>query len=276
MLDITYGFNAGTANNGNIASWSAVGQQSFNRSYTYDSLNRLSTLGDSKSGNPCPGLSWSYDAWGNRTNQTVTSGTCGASQLTINTKNQISNTGILYDAAGNMINDGTHTYTFDAENRLTSVDGGSTATYVYDALGRRVEKIRGSTQTWYDYDINGNVMNDWNQTSSIDYIYLNGQLIVQYICCSTYFVHKDHLRSTRLLTGMDKSVYDSMDYLPFGEQIAGDTGTTHKFTGKERDGTTLTETGLDYFGARYDSSQYGRFMTPDEPLIWSDKENQIG
>jgi RHS repeat-associated protein len=31
------------------------------------------------------------------------------------------------------------------------------------------------------------------------------------------------------------------------------------FTGKERD----SESGLDNFGARYDSSQYGRFMTPD-------------
>lgn len=26
-----------------------------------------------------------------------------------------------------------------------------------------------------------------------------------------------------------------MDFLPFGEQIAGDSGSTHKFTGKERD-----------------------------------------
>jgi len=34
---------------------------------------------------------------------------------------------------------------------------------------------------------------------------------------------------------------------------------SHKFTGKERD----TESGLDNFGARYYSSQYGRFMTPD-------------
>ena len=33
----------------------------------------------------------------------------------------------------------------------------------------------------------------------------------------------------------------------------------HKFTGKERD----SESGLDYFGARYHSSGLGRFMTPD-------------
>jgi RHS repeat-associated protein len=39
---------------------------------------------------------------------------------------------------------------------------------------------------------------------------------------------------------------------------------THKFTGKERD----SESGLDNFGARYDSSSMGRFMTPD-PLMAS-------
>lgn len=34
---------------------------------------------------------------------------------------------------------------------------------------------------------------------------------------------------------------------------------TYKFTGKERD----SESGLDNFGARYDSSSMGRFMSPD-------------
>ncbi len=33
----------------------------------------------------------------------------------------------------------------------------------------------------------------------------------------------------------------------------------YKFTGKERD----TESGLDYFGARYYASSMGRFMSPD-------------
>src|SRR5882762_6561514 len=34
---------------------------------------------------------------------------------------------------------------------------------------------------------------------------------------------------------------------------------SYKFTGKERD----SESGLDNFGARYDSSSLGRFMSPD-------------
>ena len=40
---------------------------------------------------------------------------------------------------------------------------------------------------------------------------------------------------------------------------------THKFTGKERD----AESGLDNFGARYNSSSMGRFMSPDPENISS-------
>jgi RHS repeat-associated protein len=42
----------------------------------------------------------------------------------------------------------------------------------------------------------------------------------------------------------------------------------YKFTGKERD----SESGLDNFGARYNSSQYGRFMSPDSPS-YSNRKN---
>ncbi len=41
----------------------------------------------------------------------------------------------------------------------------------------------------------------------------------------------------------------------------------YKFTGKERD----SESGLDNIGARYNSSQYGRFMTPD----WSARPTPV-
>jgi len=41
----------------------------------------------------------------------------------------------------------------------------------------------------------------------------------------------------------------------------------YKFTGKERD----AETGLDNFGARFDASNLGRFMTPD----WAEKPTAV-
>lgn len=70
------------------------------------------------------------------------------------------------------------------------------------------------------------------------------------------------------------------DYLPFGEEVGAGVGgrTTgmgfpgasdnvrQRFSGKERD----VETGLDYFGARYNSSTQGRFTSPD-PVFASAK-----
>jgi len=52
-----------------------------------------------------------------------------------------------------------------------------------------------------------------------------------------------------------------IEYHPYGEeQVYADTlGQQYKFTGHEHD----TETNDDYFGARYYSSSFGRFLTPD-------------
>ncbi len=88
--------------------------------------------------------------------------------------------------------------------------------------------------------------------------------------------HVDALGSTRMVTDANGAVVARYDYLPFGEEIpSGEwqrTDTLHyggannvlqRFTGQIRD----DESGLDYFGARYFSSQQGRFMSPDKPLM---------
>jgi RHS repeat-associated protein len=273
LVDFNYGFNAGTTDNGNVASMTAAGAQTFNRTYTYDSLNRLSTLSSPSDPNGCNGLSWSYDPWGNRTAQTTTSGSCFQQPLTtFNTNNQFPTT-YLYDAAGNMTYDGTHAYTYDAENRLAQVDGGSTATYTYDANGGRVERATSGGKLDYVYDLSGNVVAEYDTSTGYTgwltgYVYFNGSLASEYYGGTTYFAHQDHLGSTRLMTSLNQSVSQNLDYLPYGELNSADTGIdTHKFTGKERD----AESGLDNFGARYNSSQYGRFMSPDPVFISADR-----
>jgi len=62
-----------------------------------------------------------------------------------------------------------------------------------------------------------------------------------------------------LTQGQSPITADSMDFLPFGEQIAGGSFTSHKFTGDERD----SETNLDHTQFRQYSSQLGRWMHPD-------------
>lgn len=85
------------------------------------------------------------------------------------------------------------------------------------------------------------------------------------------FYHLDTIGNVRVVTNQAGQVVERHDYLPFGEECttgpcAADTpvdvGQPKHFTGKERD----TETGLDYFGARYYGSPIGRFTTID-PLL---------
>jgi len=259
-LDLTIG----PAANGNVTSLSAFGAQVFNRSYTYDAVNRLATM--SAPGDACTGLSWTYDAWGNRTDQTATGGTCDTFQQSVNANNQFVS-GYQYDAAGNITGDGVHTYTYDAEDRLTEVDGGSTASYVYGPDGQRVQKTTGGVTVQYLYDSNGhqiaeiNSSGGWNRAE----IYADNWHIGTYSggpSGTTNFLISDNLGSTRLMTGYPSpTIADCDDYYPFGERIScGANGTTpFEFTGYQRD----AETNLDNANVRYFASSLGRFMSPD-------------
>lgn len=57
--------------------------------------------------------------------------------------NQITNSGFTYDAAGNLTADGTgtgtHTYQWDAENRMTSTDTGTTSSHTIN--GQRATRV---------------------------------------------------------------------------------------------------------------------------------------
>ncbi len=75
----------------------------------------------------------------------------------------------------------------------------------------------------------------------------------------TQYYHQDHL-SNRLITDTTGARIGEQGHYPYGELWYPSSPVTKWFfTGKERD----SESNLDYFGARYYSSQYGRFMTPD-------------
>ncbi|MCU0241667.1 MAG: RHS repeat-associated core domain-containing protein [Vicinamibacteria bacterium] len=82
------------------------------------------------------------------------------------------------------------------------------------------------------------------------------------------YYHLDAVGNVRAVTDQAGNVVESHDYQPFGEEcLTGPcaanpqvgAGQSRKFTGKERD----SETGLDYFGARYYESKSGRFTTTD-------------
>ena len=111
------------------------------------------------------------------------------------------------------------------------------------------------------YDLNGKVVAEKvGSTWTVGYVYLGGALIAQYKSGTTYFAHSDHLGSTRSLSKLDKSLFEAYDFLPFGEELGTISwGTTHKFTGHERD----QESGLDDTLFRKFASRYGRWLSPD-------------
>ncbi len=93
---------------------------------------------------------------GNRLSQT-TNGASYSEALSISsTTNRVR--GWTYDAAGNVTNDGSHTYQYDAENRSTKVDGGSTAQYGYGPQGERVWKTASGATTYFYWGIGEKVV----------------------------------------------------------------------------------------------------------------------
>ncbi len=86
---------------------------------------------------------------------------------------------------------------------------------------------------------------------------------------TVHYYISDHLGSTSLVVSSSGTVEEEEMYYPYGGErwTSGSDSNHYKFTGKERD----TETGLDYFGARYYGSNMGRWMNPD----WADKPTTV-
>lgn len=152
---------------------------------------------------------------------------------------------------------------------------GAAATYVYDAEGRRVKA--GGYEHLYDLEGRSITLLDAG-TGAWDYgeIYAGARHLASYSNGTTVFNHSDWLGTERMRTSPTGTVAESCVSLPFGDALSC-TGTDYSlrhFTGKEHD----NESNLEYFGARFDSSTMGRFMSPDwsnppMPIPYADLRN---
>jgi RHS repeat-associated protein len=106
-----------------------------------------------------------------------------------------------------------------------------------------------------------------------EYIFFNGKRIARRDLPSgtVHYYFSDHLGSTSVITNASGTVQEESDYYPFGGEIVitNSDPNTYKFTGKERD----SESGLDNFDFRYYSSSLGRFMKPDDSLVYWDRSD---
>jgi len=202
--------------------------------------------------------------------------------------------GYAYDQAGNVLSDNINQYLYDAEGRIcavanTPVPGMTTMTgYMYNAEGVRVAK--GTIDVWScdpsvsgfkttkDYilglsgeqvtevDVSAGNAASWAHTNA----WAAGKLLGTYdtTAVGLHFYLTDPLGTRRVQTTAGGVPEQTCSSLPFGDgETCSTTPTEHLFTGKERD----TESGLDYFFARYYSSAMGRFLSPD----WSAKAEPV-
>jgi RHS repeat-associated protein len=290
VLDLSYNFNLGAGDNGNVMGITNNRNTARSETFTYDALNRVSTAWSN--GNLW-GETYSIDPWGNlnqfgpyENSQNQILPFVEASQsLAANTQNQVS--AFCYDTAGNVLAEAGSQcppaqgsgFTYNAENQLTFAGG---TNYVYDGDGNRVEKYMLNTQNQivfqelYWYGGGSTSLDETDGTGSTtdsafnEYVFFDGARTARRNTGGVYYYFADHLGTSREIvqSGSTTPCYDA-DFTPYGVEMPN-TNTcaqNYKFTGKERD----TESGLDNFGARYDSSSLGRFMSPD----WSVKVTPV-
>jgi RHS repeat-associated protein len=284
----TYAYGSSGSNNGQITGITDGMDSGRNATYSYDNLGRLSrayTAGSSAY--PAWDLSWTYDRYGNRTAQSITSGTSACSGITCPTNsetvsattNQITGSPYSYDASGNMTNDAYNTLTYDAASRQISASNGSSAgAYVYDGNGLRVKKCVpncSSPTTTTIYIFSGSkVVAEYDNGAGVtspsrEYVYSGGTMTAKIAGSTTTYYHGDHL-SNRLVTDSSGNVVEQLGHFPFGESWYDTGSEKHKFTTYERDAESGAGAGAgnDYAMARYDVNRLGRFSSPD-PLSGS-------
>ncbi len=265
ILDLKYSFNLGAGDNGNVVGITNNRDTTRTQSFTYDQVNRIVTAQTSATtGTNCWGETYTLDQWANMTAIGALSGYTGCTQeglsVAATTVNQLSATGLTYDASGNMLTDGLNTYGWNAESEIKSAAG---VNYTYDGDGNRLQKSNGKIY-WYgagteildESDASGNFTNE--------YVFFGGKRIAMRNVSSgtIYYYAEDMLGSSRTLVqaGQTSVCYDA-DFYPFGGErdIVTTCSQNYKFEGKERD----TETNNDDFGARYYSSRFGRWLSAD-------------
>jgi RHS repeat-associated protein len=260
-------------NNGNVAQITNNLNSARTQSFSYDGLNRIaSAKTQATSGQFCWGETFGYDAWGNLGSiGAILPAYSGCTQEYLTAaampNNQLSGYG--YDAAGNMIsNPGIATYTYNAENQMTSTAG---ITYTYDGDGKRVQKSNGKL---YWYGMGSDPLVETDAAGNNPYVFFGGKRIARRNSAGTVsYNFADHLGTSRIVTNASGAVppLDDSDFYPFGKErpVLASSGNTYKFTGKERD----PESGLDNFDVRYFGSTLARFMRPDPDNAGASVEN---
>jgi RHS repeat-associated protein len=206
--------------------------------YTYDPLYRL-TGADYSDG---AYFRYTYDAVGNRLTQDTGTITNTYSYDAANRLASVDGMPYTWDAEfaagkpGNLLSDGVYTHTFNHANQLVSVSGaGTTVSYSYNGQGDRVSQTAGITTTTYTLDLAAGLTQVLSDGTNT-YLYGVGRIAQESTSGEAYFL-ADALGSVRQLVDANGSLQMVKNYEPYGEVLtsAGDGTTNYGFTGEWTD-----------------------------------------
>ncbi|HXJ94595.1 MAG TPA: RHS repeat-associated core domain-containing protein, partial [Terriglobia bacterium] len=171
---------------------------------------------------------------------------------------------------------GTTNYSWDFENRLTSVTlpgSGGSVSYAYDPFGRRIYKSSSTGTSIYTYD-GINLVEETNASGSVVARYSQGtsfdELLAMLRSGATSYYERDGLGSVTSLSNAAGALTQTYTFDSFGNTTNSSGSLTNPFqyTSREFD----TETTLYYMRARYFDPKTGRFLSED-PLGFSVGDN---
>ncbi|ESU31397.1 hypothetical protein G3A_16890, partial [Bacillus sp. 17376] len=240
--------------------------------YEYDALNQLikETLTDGTV------ISYEYDAVGNRTKKIETKGTAATTTTyTYNAGNELTNVNgqaHTYDQNGNLTNDGDKTYIYNEENQLIEVKdkaGTSLGKFTYDHEGKRTSITTSSGTTNFHY--NGDKViaeTDGNNTIISEYTWdTYGNPVTMTKSGKVYYYHFNSRGDVTALTDENGNVVGQYEYDAWGN-IIFQTGTMATSNPYRYAGYRFDETtGLYYLKSRYYKSDVGRFINPDNSMV---------
>ena len=131
------------------------------------------------------------------------------------------NANTSFDLNGNMVNDGTNTYQYDAENRLDQINypgTGNNTQIFYDGLGHWVKSIETTNNATTSV-----IQYLWSGDSLIEERDQNGNVLRRFFSLgeqingSKYYYVKDHLGSIRQMTDSSGHVVYQADYSAYGQ-----------------------------------------------------------
>ena len=266
----TYAYDA----RGNITS---VSDGQSTTTYAYDSFDQLV-----RENNQAAGKTWTYayDDGGNiqsKTEYAYTTGSLGAAVRTVaygygdagwsDLLTSIGGQSLTADEIGNLLSDGTWTYTWQHGRQLAGMSKtGQTIAYGYDSDGKRITKTVDGTA--YNYHYLGDLLVEltWGG-NKLHFTYdSTGPLSVNYNGTEYFYVRNAQGDVTGLVTTSGTRVV-TYTYDAWGNPLST-TGSMAATLGEQnplryRGYVYDTETGLYYLQSRYYNPGWGRFINAD-------------